>query len=169
MKTWSLLGCLLLIAGTVSAQKVYQSYRLQPVKINPAILKKPVLLRADMTMVDQTLFSSNASSGARYLKVWVKNSGNLQSGATILKVKYSWRVDHESFTQRTLNYQYTVPGLPANGTYGIWVRIPDWEISSNEGFGSSHVSIRFEADGTNVIAESNEGNNRLYTSLPILH
>ncbi len=87
----------------------------------------------------------------------------------MLKVKYSWRVDHESFTQRTLNYQYTVPGLPANGTYGIWVRIPDWEISSNEGFGSSHVSIRFDADGTNVIAESNENNNRLYTSLPILN
>lgn len=170
MKQWYVLIVFFLLSGHVLAQK-YQ-YR-APSKIqNTANLANKLNLQylsADLTMVDWAYHGTYPGTSARAVKVYVKNMGKLQTAPSFLKVVFSWRVDHEAFTRRELEYFLAVPALSNNQSQAVWVKIPDNKISSNKGFGSSHVSIRIEADATNKIAESNESNNRLYTSAPILH
>ena len=131
-----------------------------PIKVNPYLIKPDLTVLSNINLVTQ--------NGKRYLYAKVKNIGGVRANGNRLQLRYSWRVDHESFTNITKTRNYNIPPLNPGQHYQLCVLIPDSEIHSNEGYGSSHASFRFHADQPNGINEIKENNNIGYISVPIL-
>ncbi|HKK75377.1 MAG TPA: CARDB domain-containing protein [Saprospiraceae bacterium] len=129
-------------------------------------LRKPVLLRPDLLIVDQVL--QYRQNGKRYIAIRVANKGNLKAAPNLLELRVSWRVDYEHWSRVERFQSYLVPELAPNAQYTIRYAIPDHEIHTNEGFGSDNISLRYFADQEKRIAEQDELNNIRTFYLPVL-
>ena len=158
-----LLFCVFASAVYLKAQAPVYQYRPQVVQK----IKTPVLqLRPDLVAEHQ---SNVLINGKRYMNVRVRNIGNVQAAASTLVARFHWRVDYESWSQVTKEFPWQLGLIDAGGSRTICIPVPDDIIHSNEGYGSTNVSIRLTADGPQQIAELSETNNAADLSLPILH
>lgn len=153
--------------ASVQAQVYHPTIRKAPIRKVPGpVLRKPVLLRADLVMVES--MQTYQQNGIRFIAVKVKNQGNLQAAANLLELRVSWRVDYEHWSMQELFKDYIIPPLAPGAQYTIHYAIPDHQISTNEGFGSNNISFRFFADKQKKIPESVEYNNVRTYYIPVL-
>lgn len=167
MKNLFVLLVLCLFTQLGFAQQI-QRYKL-PTKVYkpvPRKIIKPTLLRPDLVVLNN--FQAVVINGRRCLVGYVKNVGNASSKASNTEIRISWRVDHEHWTSQERFVNKYVPALAPGKVHKIQFYVPDHQIHSNEGFGSSHVSFRYFADNRKVVFESAENNNITSYSLPIL-
>ena len=147
--------------------QIYRTPKYTQLKKAPNIhIKKPVLLKPDLIVVDQ--INNYRQNGRRYVAVRVKNIGNVQTATHRVELRTSWRIDYEHWTTVERFTNFRVPGLAPNAQFTIRYCIPDHEIHTNEGFGSNSVSLRFFTDRPNQISELSESNNIRTFYVPVL-
>lgn len=167
MKNLFVLFVLCLFSQLSFAQKI-QSYKF-PVQVKqpiPRKIIKPTLLRPDLVVLNN--FQTININGRRCLVAYVKNVGQASSRAHNTKIRISWRVDYEHWTNQERVINKSIPALAPGQAHRIQFYVPDHQIQSNEGFGSNHVSFHYFADDRKVVSESVENNNITRYSLPIL-
>lgn len=168
MKNYALLLIALLITTYSFAQRQAARVQVQkqPVLIQNASAQAIKTIAADLLPYPPAILKSN---GKRYIKAFTVNQGKSKSKSCYLKVTYKWKYDYELFTQTELVKTYTIQPLNPNEATSVIFEVPDNKIKSNPTFGSKHVSIKMEVDGTHIVFEQDENNNIKLLSLPILH
>lgn len=167
MKNLFVLLVLCLVTQLSFAQNI-QRYK-YPINVKNTIPRKvikPTLLRPDLVVLNN--FQTVIINGRRCLVGYVKNVGNATSKSNNAEIRISWRVDHERWTSQERFVNKYIPALAPGSAHKIQFYVPDHEIRSNEGFGSSNVSFRYFADNRKVVSESLENNNVRSYYLPIL-
>lgn len=168
MKKYALLIAGLLIASIGMAQRAkpqVQQTQHQSVLINANHAYAVKAIAADLVPYPPAQLNSN---GKRYIKAFTVNQGKSKSKSCYLKVTYKWKFDYELFTKKELVKTYTINPLNPNEATSVIFEVPDSQIKSNQPYGSKYVSITLEVDGTNIVFEQDEKNNKKSLSLPIL-
>ena len=168
MKKYALFVVALLLTSLSFAQRQGPQVQVQK---NPVLLKRTTAqavkaIAADLLPYPPAILSSN---GQRYIKAFTVNQGKSKSKSCYLKVTYKWKFDYELFTQQELVKTYTIKPLNPNEATSVIFQVPDGQIKSNPPYGSKNMSIILEVDGTGIVFEKDEQNNKKFLSLPILH
>lgn len=168
MKKCTLFVIALLITTIGMAQRTRPQVRVQqhPALVSNASAQAVKAIAADLTPYPPAILGSN---GKRYIKAFTVNQGKSKSKSCYLKVTYKWKFDYELFTQQELVKTYTIKPLNPNEATSVIFDVPDHQIKSNPPYGSKNVSITLEVDGTKIVFEQDETNNKKFVSLPILH
>jgi hypothetical protein len=148
---------------TIKKTEIKPKVNSNVVVANPSLL----MVLPDLLITENIVVFTNPS-GARILRMYVKNAGAYKSSPCVLQIKYSWRIDHESFSAREIIHNANVPQLEAGEMKMIEAVIPDGQIRSNEGYGSNNVSIWMKVDIDQQVKEKKEDNNQQLKSVPIL-
>ncbi|MEM6377201.1 MAG: CARDB domain-containing protein [Bacteroidota bacterium] len=167
MKNLILLFVFCFVAQLGYGQRIQQLK--YPVKVQKNIPNKFAnvkLTRPDLVVLNN--FQMVMVNGRRCLVGYVKNIGNASSIANNTEIRISWRVDYEHWTTQERFVNKYVPPLAPGKVHKIQFFVPDHAISSNQPYGSKHVSFRYFVDNQKKVFESLENNNIRSHYLPIL-
>lgn len=168
MKKYVLFVFTLMITTLSMAQRARPQVQVQqhPAIVTNASAQVIKAIAADLTPFPPAILNSN---GKRYIKAFTVNQGKSKSKSCYLKVTYKWKFDYELFTKQELVKTYSIKPLEPNEATSVIFEVPDNQINSNPPYGSKNVSITLEVDGTQIVFEQDETNNKKMLSLPILH